>query len=148
MQELPSVLWSLRTTPSRATGHPFFLCYGAEAVLPTELSLGSPHVRHYDEDKAEKAAQEDSVRLEEEREAAVIESACYQQLQRKYHSRNVHDRSFSVGDLVMRHVQTSKDQHKISPPWEGPYKVIAVTRPGSYRLVTMEGHDVSKLMEH
>jgi hypothetical protein len=33
MKELPSVIWSLRTTPSRATGFsPFFLVYGAEAL--------------------------------------------------------------------------------------------------------------------
>ena len=36
--ELPAVLWSLRTTPSRATGYtPFFMVYGVEAVLPTDL---------------------------------------------------------------------------------------------------------------
>jgi hypothetical protein len=36
--ELPSVLWSLRTMPSRATGFtPFFLVYGSEAVLLTDL---------------------------------------------------------------------------------------------------------------
>jgi transposase InsO family protein len=38
LQELPAVVWSLRTTPSTATGFtPFFLVYGAEAVLPTDL---------------------------------------------------------------------------------------------------------------
>jgi transposase InsO family protein len=37
IKELPSVVWSLRTTPNRATGFsPFFLVYGAEAVLPTD----------------------------------------------------------------------------------------------------------------
>jgi hypothetical protein len=44
------VVWSLRTTPSRATGFtPFFLVHGAEAVLPTYLEYGSPMVRSYDE---------------------------------------------------------------------------------------------------
>jgi hypothetical protein len=39
MKELPSVVWSLRTMPSRATGFsPFFLVYGAEAILPTDLN--------------------------------------------------------------------------------------------------------------
>jgi hypothetical protein len=42
MKELPSVVWSLRTTPSRTTGlTPFFLVYGAEAILPTDLEYGS-----------------------------------------------------------------------------------------------------------
>jgi hypothetical protein len=38
VKELPPVLWALRTTPSRATGHtPFSLVYGTEAMLPTEV---------------------------------------------------------------------------------------------------------------
>ena len=38
VEELLIVLWSLRTTPNRATGQtPFSLVYGAEAVIPTEL---------------------------------------------------------------------------------------------------------------
>ena len=48
--ELPSVLWSLRTTPTRATGFtPFFMVYGAEAILPTDLEYGSPRVKAYSE---------------------------------------------------------------------------------------------------
>jgi transposase InsO family protein len=35
VDKLPSVLWSLRTTPNAATQEtPFFLVHGAEAVLP------------------------------------------------------------------------------------------------------------------
>ena len=45
LAELPSVIWSLRNTPSRATGFtPFFLVYGAEAILPTNLEYGSPRL--------------------------------------------------------------------------------------------------------
>ena len=41
--ELPVVLWSLRTTPNRATEQtPFSLVYRAEAVIPTELIYRSP----------------------------------------------------------------------------------------------------------
>jgi hypothetical protein len=50
MKELPSVVWSLRTMPSRATGFSsFFLVYGAEAILPTDLEYGSPRTRAYDD---------------------------------------------------------------------------------------------------
>jgi hypothetical protein len=46
----PSVVWCLRTTPSRAMGFtPFFLVYGAEAVLPTDLEYGSPRTKSYDD---------------------------------------------------------------------------------------------------
>ena len=48
--KLPTVLWSLRTTPSQATGYtPFFMVYGSEAVLPTDLDYGAPRIRAYDE---------------------------------------------------------------------------------------------------
>jgi transposase InsO family protein len=52
MKELPLVVWSLRTTLSRATGFtPFFLVYGAEAILPTDLEYGSPRTRAYDDQR-------------------------------------------------------------------------------------------------
>jgi transposase InsO family protein len=50
MKELPSVVWSLRTTSSRATGFTSFsLVYGAEAILPTDLEYGSSRTRAYDD---------------------------------------------------------------------------------------------------
>ena len=49
-------LWSLRTTPNRATGYtPFFMVYGAEAVLPTDLKHDSPRVTWYTEADAKEA---------------------------------------------------------------------------------------------
>ena len=38
VEELPTVLWAVRTIANRATGETlFFLVYGAEAVLPPEV---------------------------------------------------------------------------------------------------------------
>jgi hypothetical protein len=38
IEELPKVVWGLRTLVSRATGYsPFFLVYGSKAVLPVDL---------------------------------------------------------------------------------------------------------------
>jgi transposase InsO family protein len=88
MKELPSVVWSLRTTPSRATGFtPFFLVYGAEAILPTDLEYGSPRTRAYD-DRSNRTNREDSLdQLEEARDMALLHSARYQQSLRRYHAR-------------------------------------------------------------
>ena len=37
-------------TPSRATGYtPFFMVYGFEAILLTDLDYGAPTIRAYDE---------------------------------------------------------------------------------------------------
>ena len=49
------------------------------------------------------------------------------------------DRAFNVGDLVLFLVQSNKDRHKLSPPWEGPYVVVAVLRPGAYDLKAING---------
>ena len=46
VDELPAMLWSLRTTPNRATGYmPFFKVYGSEAVLLIDLDYGAPRIR-------------------------------------------------------------------------------------------------------
>ena len=49
VEELPNILWTYRTTPRRFTGEtPFFLTYGAEAMIPTEVSLCSARVAGFD----------------------------------------------------------------------------------------------------
>ena len=66
LDELPAVLWSLCTTPNKSTGFtPFFLVYGAEAVIPTDIEFDSPWVTMYTEAEA-KEAREDVVDLLEE----------------------------------------------------------------------------------
>jgi hypothetical protein len=78
MKELPSVVWSLRTTPSRATGFtPFFLVYGAKAILPTDLEYGSPRTKAYD-DRSNRTNRKDSLdQLKEARDMALLHSALY-----------------------------------------------------------------------
>jgi transposase InsO family protein len=143
LEELPAVLWANRTTPSRATGEtPFFLVYGAEAVLPSELSLGSPRVALYNEANQDDLRRDDLVYLEEWIRRAALRAACYQQSLWRYHQRLVRARSLQVGDLVLRRVQSRLGLSKLSPMWEGPYKVIGVPRPGSVRLTTEDGTEL------
>ena len=78
--ELPAVLWSLRTTPIRATGYtPFFMVYGSRAVLLTDLDYGEPRIRAYDEQGAEASRQDTMDQLDEARDVALLHSAKYQQ---------------------------------------------------------------------
>jgi hypothetical protein len=137
-EELPSVLWSLRTMPNRSTGFtPFFLVYGAEAVLPTDIIHDSPRTAAYIEDDAELARQDGVDLLEEKRELALQRSAIYQQKLRSYHSRRVNRCSFREGDLVLRLVQDKRRRHKLSPPWEGPFAISKALKNGSYYLVDL-----------
>nr|AAQ56433.1 putative gag-pol precursor [Oryza sativa Japonica Group] len=143
IEELPAVLWANRTTPSRATGEtPFFLVYGAEAVLPSELTLRSPRATMYCEADQDQLRRDDLDCLEERRRRAALRAARYQQSLRRYHQRHVLARSLCVDDLVLRRVQTRAGLSKLSPMWEGPYRVIGVPRPGSVRLATGDGTEL------
>jgi ribonuclease HI len=116
VDELPSVLWRNRTTPSRATGEtPFFLVYGAEACLPPEIIMGSPQVQAFDESMQEQLRREDMDFIDERRWRAVIRNARYNQALRRYHQRFVHSRELRVGDLVLRRVLNREGLHKLSP---------------------------------
>ena len=77
--------------------------------------------------------------LDEVSDVALLRLAKYQQALRRYHSLRVWGQAFNVGDLVLCLVQSNKDHHKFSPPWEGPYVVAEVLRPGAYKLKTIDG---------
>jgi hypothetical protein len=137
LQELPAVVWSLRTTPSRATGFtPFFLFYGAEAVLPTDLEYGSPRVKGYNKGTNQRAHEDSLDQLDETRTVALMRSARYQQALRRYQARKIRCRDFNEGDLVLRLRQDNRGHHKLSPPWEGPYVVVKVLKLGTYKLAS------------
>ena len=74
------------------------------------------------------------VALDEARDIALLHLAKYQQALRRYHDQRVRGRAFNVGDLVLHLVQSNKDRHKLSPPWEGPYVITEVLWPGTYKL--------------
>jgi hypothetical protein len=59
-----------------------------------------------------------------------------------YHDRNVRERSFNVSDLVLRRIQDTKGMHKLSAPWEGPFIVMEVIGPATYRLQWVDGQGV------
>jgi transposase InsO family protein len=144
LEELPAVVWSLRTTPSRATGFtPFFLVHGAEAVLPTDLEYGSPRIQSYDEDANQRAREDSLDQLDEARLVALMHSARYQQSLRRYQARKVRRRDFSEGDLVLRLRQDNRGCHKLSPPWEGSYVVVKVLKPGTYKLDNEDGEELT-----
>jgi hypothetical protein len=144
IKELPNALWGLRTQPSKPTGQsPYFLVYGSEAILPADVMWDSPVVEHYDEGISEDIRRVGIDGLEEARCAALVQSARYLEGIRRYHDHNVKERSFNVGDLVLRRIQNTEGLHKLSSPWEGPFTVAKVTGPGSYCLQTLEGEGVN-----
>ena len=39
---------------------------------------------------------------------------------------------------MLRLVQSNKNRHKLSPPWEVPYVIVEVLRLGAYKLKTID----------
>jgi hypothetical protein len=102
VDELPSVLCSLRTTPNAATQEtPFFLVHGAKAVLPVEITHEAPRIAAYDKTISIEALQDDVDALDEARDVALARATQYQQSLQNYHNSQVRPRSFMVGDLVL-----------------------------------------------
>ncbi|GAA0174451.1 hypothetical protein LIER_27840 [Lithospermum erythrorhizon] len=95
IEELPIVLWSLRSTPNQATGEtPFSLVYGTGAVLPTEVGL--PTYKRF-------------------RTAVRLCSA-----------------------------SQPREQSKLSPKWEGTYRVKRVVGPSTFELEDLDGKAVPR----
>jgi hypothetical protein len=111
-------------------------------MLPPEVEHKSFRVQHFSEEWSDDSRVDDLTRLEELRESTVIQSAKNQQAMQRYHAWNVNSRSFQVGDFVLWKILMTKDRHKLSPTWEGMYKVVQVTRPGSYMLQREDGSKV------
>ena len=76
---------------------------------------------------------------EERRREAALRAPTYQQALRRYHCRNIRSRTLKAGDLVLRRVLSREGLQKLSPMWEGPFRVVHVSRPSAARLETQDG---------
>jgi hypothetical protein len=102
LAELSHVMWGLQTEVSSAIGYsPFFLVYGSEDVLPTDLTFGAPRIQNYEEGTAKETRKVDLDNIEEHCVAALIRHTHHEQQLRRYYDCNVCEQSFNVGDLVL-----------------------------------------------
>jgi hypothetical protein len=143
IKDLPAMVWGLWTQPSRNTGvSPYFMVYGAEAVLPIDIEFWSPRVENYNEDQVTKQRELMVNSVEERHLDSCIRTSKYLTVLRRYYNKNVQERFFVVGDMVLKWKTSQDGVHKLATPWEGSYIVKAATRPTSYRLARLDGTDV------
>ena len=113
------MLWSIRTTATKSTGEtPFFLVYGAEAVLPHEVRHHSAWVLAFDEAQQDAMRGADLVLGEERRWEDALRAARYQQVLWRYQCRSIRPRTLEVGDLVLRWVLPSESPGARSQAWK------------------------------
>jgi transposase InsO family protein len=90
VDELLSVLWSLRTTPNATTQEtPFFLVHGAKAMLLVEITHEAPRIVTYDKIASNEALKDDVDVLDKARDVALARATQYLQNLRNYHSTRV-----------------------------------------------------------
>ncbi|KAK3026574.1 hypothetical protein RJ639_041160 [Escallonia herrerae] len=148
VDELPKVLWAYRTTPYSVTGEtPFLLCFRTEALLPVEVGLPTVRVLKFSEAENKENLRGNLDLLDDVRAQALDRMISTKQRVARFYNRRVRMRIFRVGDLVLRKLEVSDPKAavgKLSPNWEGPYKISKVLRPGAYSLETLSGEAIPR----
>ncbi|GAA0147541.1 hypothetical protein LIER_36537 [Lithospermum erythrorhizon] len=90
IEELPTVLWSLRTTLSHNTGEtPFSLVSCADAVLPAKVGLPTWRERGFDEVQNSHVLKEQLNFIDELRDKALFTMQKYEHLMARSYNRRV-----------------------------------------------------------
>jgi len=92
------------------------MVFGSEAVLPADVAFRAPRVENYNEENSDQAWLIEVDNLEEVRLVTCVRTAKYLDGLRRYYNRNVNDRFFVVGDLVLHRKQKTGGMHKLSSP--------------------------------
>ena len=137
------MLWGYRTTSRTTIGEtPFSLAFRAEAMLPVEIEIPSFRRANYDEGNNEIQMAAEVDLIDERRDQSRLRLAAYQQRTAKYYNSRVQQRRFQVNNLVLRRVFQNTKEWKagnLGATWEGPYKIIEVMRPGTYKIASLGG---------
>ncbi|KAL0445346.1 UNVERIFIED_CONTAM: hypothetical protein Slati_2257300 [Sesamum latifolium] len=115
-----------------------------EAIIPTEIGEETQRIAQYDAVKNREGRACDLTVIEEKRDGVYPRILHHKGLMMRSYNQKVKSRCFQVGDRVLKKVEVSKHVGKLDPGWEGPFKVIEVKKPGTYRLQDMEGKDLSR----
>ncbi|XP_056686068.1 uncharacterized protein [Spinacia oleracea] len=105
--DLPNVLWSIRTTAKNSIGEtPFLLAYGAEAVLPTEMYEPTLRVMLYDENANWEMMKMALDFLPEVRGNAALRQQLYKLRMAREYNKKVSKRVLKGGDFVLRKMES------------------------------------------
>ncbi|XP_070005973.1 uncharacterized protein [Nicotiana sylvestris] len=120
---------------------PFSLVYCVEALIPFEIGEPSTRYTQATEESNEEEMQINLDLLEERIETTFIRMAVQKQIIERYYNQKAHLRYFKIEDFVLKKVFQStraSNAGKLSPNWEGPYKIQGLAGKGAYELETMD----------
>jgi hypothetical protein len=96
-------------------------------------------VAHFNEENQAEARVLDSSLLEERCNIALANVRKYQESLKKYYNKSVVQTELNIGDLVRKKDIRTKDKHKFSSPWEGPFIIVDIAAPRAYFLAEVDG---------
>jgi hypothetical protein len=141
--ELIKVVWSHNTTASRSTGFtPFKLLFGDKAITPEEAKAWSIRTTASVEDEVDYQVTKDTI--EGTRLQAIEHINKYQAKTIKWRDRKFRLKNIKPGHLVLQRVANPDTVGKLQLKWEGPFLVVSLSRPGSYRLKDMDSNDIPR----
>ena len=123
------------------------MVYGTDALIPVEVDLESPRVQAFQEGENSERLRENLDMIDELRDKAVTQLAAYQRRVSSYYNERVKPREFREGDLVLRKTvitNTLREEGKLRPNWEGPYRIQKMLGPNTCVLQTLQGEMMGK----
>jgi hypothetical protein len=121
---------------------PFKLLFGDKAITPEEAKAGSIRTTASAEDEAHYHIAKDTIEGTKLQDVENINK--YQAETIKWRDRKVRLKHIKPGHLVLRRVANPDTVGKLQLKWEGPFLVVSLSRPDSYRLRDMDGNDIPR----
>ncbi|KAM1242758.1 hypothetical protein ACFX2G_035077 [Malus domestica] len=113
-----------------------------EAVFPVELEQAMFRVHNYVQSENDKQLTLNLDLVEKHRNQAHLRNVAYKQRTSNYYDLRVKPRSFKLGDWVFKKrllYDRVLSEGTLSPNWDGPFEVVGISRPGSYKLRSSDG---------
>jgi hypothetical protein len=104
-----------------------------------EIYLESMRVAHFNTEDQAEARELDSNLLEERCNTILANERKYQESLKRYYNKSVVQRELNIGDLVLKKDIHTKDKHKFSSSWEGPFIIVDIAAQGAYVLAEVNG---------
>lgn len=115
---------------------PYMLRFGIEAMVTTEIGLPTHMVLNFNSPMSDLMRRLNLDMLEEVREDAALRNAAYQHMTACFNKKRFNPTNLKEGNYALNKV--IQKSNKLEANWHGPYCILAVIRPGTYRIVTLE----------
>ena len=132
---VPMALYFVRCTPGASSGvSPFVLKHGWEPIPPLQLLYKGWVQQSLGDVDLEQWVLENAERVQNLRKKVTANYSECSRIRKEKWDGKAKERVFNVGELVM--MRKSGMNTKLSETWLGPYKVIKVSSPLSYKIDT------------